>query len=112
MNDDVLANIAAFSDIDTRWSMGIPTRPLKRNSGFDKKLAAIHLRTDVRFDTDTWYPKHGYWQIRLNDKMIIDIKQFQYNGRVPFVYNIVVSSSSGYYICDMKDGLTQHTYVD
>jgi hypothetical protein len=87
--------------------MGIHTRPLKRNTEFDKKLAAIHLCTDVRIDTCREYSR---WQIGLNDKLIVDITKFRLNGGTPFVYDIVVSSGNDRYFCYIRDRLSERTW--
>jgi hypothetical protein len=69
MNTDVLSNIAAFSDIETRWLMGFGSlpQPLRRNATFDEKLRAIH---EYRINRPyvSW-PNRAGWAIYLNKRM-------------------------------------------
>jgi hypothetical protein len=66
MNTDVLFNIAAFSDMDTRRSMGMEPRQLKRNVELDARLQASHAM--LKITRNKWTNSHT---IYLNDKMRI-----------------------------------------
>jgi hypothetical protein len=73
VNTDVLFNIAAFSDIDTRRSMGFQPHTLKRNIVFDAKMRAIHGMMSTRFKLGrigNWGTVCKTWHIQLNDKVV------------------------------------------
>jgi hypothetical protein len=71
MNDDVLATIASFSDIDTRRALKCGPNRLVRDAVFDRQLQKIHMSRQIRWDG------HSIWEVVLND-----------NIRVRYLYGI------------------------
>jgi hypothetical protein len=113
MNDDVLTNIAGFCDIDSRRALGTGPRPVKRNTNFDTRLAAIH---GMRADAVTVQQNRDYahWSILLNDRLSACILQRRPDDRAPFLdYMTVLVHFEGtiqaQYICGM-DRLPEHAY--
>jgi hypothetical protein len=68
MNADVLFNIAAFADMDSRRSMGFQPRKLQRNAELDAKLKTLHAMFKIKY--------HGWlsmYKIHLNDRMYMTV---------------------------------------
>jgi hypothetical protein len=88
MNDDVLATIAAFGDIDTRRSMGYGsmTKPLKRNGEFDERLQTIHRGRTVEYTRARIFhgPTFPLIIVQLNSCVAIHISPRGYEGDVEY----------------------------